>query len=269
MKISACNNLNTQNVSFRGENSLYDQATQLQKEAKDTIKNKKGVEVATKLEEQAKALAKQAEKEVKSSNAVKKMVTLAIKYLGRGKTGNKVADTASQLTKIVLMGNVGKEAVGTALYTVQALTNEDLPKDKRKFVGMYDLAVGVVSTIFSFIFGVGLEKTIKNQYKNLLKPLSENEAMRTKTGIVIAGLAAFSSFALQTIIGKRIIAPAIATPAAGKLKKYMEKKEAEKNGTSVTQDSKPLPLTKDGFIDLGAKPDENNKTGKQLNVVSK
>ena len=156
-----------------------------------------------------------------------------VKHFGKinlEKTGNKNIDMASKLTTLVLWGNVGKEAVGTTLYTIQALTNEDLPEDKRKFVGMYDLAVGIVSTAFSFIFGVGLEKTIKNGYINLLKPLSEakDPAMRAKTGAAIVGLAAFSSFFLQTIIGKRIFAPAIATPMAGKMKAKMEAADAVK-----------------------------------------
>lgn len=150
------------------------------------------------------------------------------------KTGNKAIDTASMLTKIVLWGNVGKELVGTSIYTVQALTNEDLPQDKRKFVGMYDLAVGLVSTTCSFAF-LTLEPKIKSGYKKLLKPLTDSPATKSKAAASIVGLAAFTSFALQTIVGKRIVAPAIATPVAGIFKRKLEEMDAEKKETTGTE----------------------------------
>lgn len=157
-----------------------------------------------------------------------------VKYLGKvksKKTGNKIIDNASLITKAVLLGNVLKEGVGTTLYTIQAWTNEDLPKDKRKFVAIYDLGVGIVSTACSFIFGVALEPKIKNGYKKALNPLAshKNPAIVSRGNAAVVGIAAFTSFALQTIIGKRIVAPAIATPAAGRVKNYLEKADKAKN----------------------------------------
>lgn len=141
------------------------------------------------------------------------------KLAGKNKSSD---DIVKAVTRVVLLGNTFKEVVGTILYTTQAMTNEDLPKDKRKFVGLYDLSVGVVSTIVSLIFGVGLQDRIRNGYSKLLKPLGKS---LPKSAAFVGTAAAFTSFALQTIVGKRIIAPAIATPVAGKLKAKMMEKE--------------------------------------------
>lgn len=127
----------------------------------------------------------------------------------------------------IAAGNVLKELVGTTMYTVQALTNEDLPKDKRKFIGMYDLYTGLVSSTMSAIFGFG---AIAVQDKLIEKGLKKNSGKGfPKYTAAVAGITFLIPNILQTIIGKRIVAPAIATPLAGKQKeKMMAKAEAKK-----------------------------------------
>lgn len=134
---------------------------------------------------------------------------------------------AKGVTIALAAGNIGKEIIGTLFYTMQALTNEDLPPDKRKFIGMYDLMVGAVSTGFSILFGVG---AVTMQDKILTKALKKNKGPKySKYATAYAGLTFLIPNLLQTIIGKRIIAPAIATPTAGKWKeKQLAKMEAEK-----------------------------------------
>lgn len=233
MRISKINNNYTNNVTFSGD-SLHEKAKEAKKALKDSLRKKESVEIVKKHLENIDAIENKAKGLLTTKDKhIPKFFTWIVKMLGKvkvDKTGNKALDSASRLTNIVLWGNVGKEAVGTTLYTVQALTNQDLPPDKRKFVGMYDLGVGVVSTTFSLIFGVGLERDIKKGYKKILKPLSDspNAVIRSRAGAAIVGLAAFSSFFLQTIIGKRIVAPAIGVPAGGKLRKLMEDRENAK-----------------------------------------
>lgn len=230
MKISLENNFNKQKPTFTG-NDLSERLKINNEAFHNAKKTNLGKDELVKIHNEYKAIESEAGKLIEKPNQnVMRVFTQVVKWFGRvkpSKTGNKALDTASALTHVVLWGNVGKEAVGTTLYTVQALTNQDLPPDKRKFVGMYDLAVGIISTAFSFIFGVGLEDHIKSGYKNILKPISKstNPIMRARASVAIVGLAAFSSFALQTIIGKRIIAPAIATPVAGHLKKKLQEKD--------------------------------------------
>ena len=131
-------------------------------------------------------------------------------------------------------GNVGKEVVGTLVYTVQAWTNEDLPADKRKFIGMYDLIVGLISTTFSAAFGFG---AIAVQDKLIKKALAKNKGTGfPKYAAAYAGLVWLIPNILQTIIGKRIVAPAIATPVAGNIKnKMIAKAEAKKAAAEQTQ----------------------------------
>ena len=128
-------------------------------------------------------------------------------------------------------GNVGKELVGTTVYTVQALTNEDLPADKRKFIGMYDLIVGLISTTFSAVFGFG---AVAVQDKLIQKALAKNQGPGfPKYASAFAGLVWLIPQLLQTIIGKRIFAPAFATPFAGKIKNNMIAKEEAKKALAA------------------------------------
>ena len=154
------------------------------------------------------------------------------------------------------VGNVLKEAVGTTFYTIQALTNEDLPEDKRKFVGMYDLMVGVVSTSVSAIFGLG---AVAMQDKILTKALEKNKGPQfSKYAAAYAGLTFLIPNLLQTIICKRIIAPAIATPLAGKWKaEQMAKLEAAKAENKQVSEPETikvedLEFNSRGYIDTNA-----------------
>ena len=146
-------------------------------------------------------------------------------------------------------GNVGKELVGTTVYTIQALTNEDLPADKRKFIGMYDLIVGLISTTFSAIFGFGAVAVQDKLIKNALAKNKGNGY--PKYAAAFAGLVWLIPNILQTIIGKRIVAPAIATPVAGNIKERMiAKAEAKKalnqpvsEQEQSTQEAKTVKMT--------------------------
>jgi len=137
-------------------------------------------------------------------------------------------DLIEGVNNIVIWGNVFKEAMGTALYTTQALTNTDLDKSERKFVGMYDLFVGITSTTISALFGLGLEKPIKDGFKKMFKPLEH----LPKTGAIAVAAAGFTAFILQTIVGKRIVAPAIGKPLAAKARDYLRAKEEAKKPTA-------------------------------------
>lgn len=213
--------------------------------------------------------------ETKIDNALEKYFTAFLKFgkklmSGESKDGKLISSDKliEKVTRLVLWGNVLKEVVGTALYTTQAMTNEDLPKEKRKFVGMYDLFVGIVSTSVSFLFGVGLQKAIKNGYTKAFAPA----AKLPKTAVIAGAAASFTSFVLQTIVGKRIVAPAIATPWAGKVKAKMmakdeakraalepqqpeaqtEQPKAEEKVTAEPAKRQDVPRTRDGYVDLKA-----------------
>ena len=136
------------------------------------------------------------------------------------KTGNKPIDLTKTIVMSVLIGNLMKDVMIGAMTTTISYTNPDLPKEKRIFVGTYDLLIVLVTLASSAILGPGLINKIMNGYKKILKPI---EGL-PKQAAIIGGLSTFTSFALQTIIAKRIIAPVIATPLSGKLKNKINKK---------------------------------------------
>lgn len=170
------------------------------------------------------------------------------------------------LAYAVVIGNAAKEAMGTTIYTVQALTNEDLPPDKRKFVGMYDLAVGLMSTTFSLVVGIAM---VKGQSALIRKVIGGDKA-KTLPGYAkaFAGLTFILPVVVQTIIGKRIIAPAIAVPIAGRLKKDLEDKEAlKKNGGEKPQEEMS-PFPAEALILAKTQPNDQQNSFKQKFITN-
>lgn len=143
---------------------------------------------------------------------------------------------ADAIAYAVVLGNTAKEMVGATIYTVQALSNEDLAPDKRKFIGMYDLAVGVISSALSLITGIAM---VKGQNKLINFMLGGEQKAKQLPGYVKAfgGLKFILPVIIQTIVCKRIIAPGVATPMAGQLKKKLQDKEDKKLATNTN----PLP----------------------------
>lgn len=171
------------------------------------------------------------------------------KFAGSG-LFNKLSKSggAEALAYAVVLGNTAKEAVGTAMYTVQAFTNDDLAPDKRKFLGLYDLFVGVISTAISF--GVGLA-LVKGKNKIVKKMLGNTEHLPNYAKAFV-GLGFIIPTFFQTIIGKRIIAPAIATPIAGVYKKKLEDKEKKEQ---AAKQKELTPLSPDVMVLAKAKQD--------------
>ena len=145
----------------------------------------------------------------------------AFKYTPKTKGG----DLSKTIINAVLIGNILKDLATGVISTSQSFTNPDLSKEKRLFVGSYDIMACVTTVIISYLFGPMAVDKIMNGYKKALKPLSGNP----KQAIIIAGLTTFTSIVLQSIVAKRMIAPAISTPLAGKLKNKIEEYKNSKN----------------------------------------
>lgn len=212
----------------------------LKKKMDDAVKNakeeviyiNKSGEVFTKeeAEAQAKKLGKNLDELFKKQEGLQKDKQIKFFkkiYRGFANVIDKVVkkDAAKGLAIALAAGNVLKEVIGGVMYTLQAYTNEDLPEDKRKFVAAYDAIVSVVSASFSALFGFGSISALDKIFEGLLK----KDKGHTKYAAATAGLTFFVPNFLQTIIGKRIVAPAVATPVAGKLKdKLVAREEAKK-----------------------------------------
>ena len=136
----------------------------------------------------------------------------------------KGGNLSKTIINAVLIGNILKDLATGVISTSQSFTNPDLSKEKRLFVGSYDIMACITTVIISYLFGPMAVDKIMNSYKKALKPLNGNP----KQSIIIAGLTTFTSIVLQSIVAKRMIAPAISTPLAGKLKNELEKRNNNK-----------------------------------------
>lgn len=237
MKINTINNtVNSNNyksnLSFKGAANVPE-FNKFIKEAENAVK--KAGENIVKAEKQ---------KPSKFDNFSEKVLK---KFAGSG-FFNKLSKSGGvdALAYAVVLGNTAKEAVGTAMYTVQAFTNDDLAPDKRKFLGLYDLFVGLISTTISLVVGLAM---VKGQSKMIKKMLGNREHIPGYAK-AFAGIGFFLPTFLQTIIGKRIIAPAIATPIAGVYKKKLEEKEKKEQ---AAKQKELTPLSPDVMVLAKAK----------------
>lgn len=131
---------------------------------------------------------------------------------------NNAGNLSKSIINAVLIGNILKDLATGIISTSQSFTNPDLTKEKRLFVGSYDIMACLTTVIISYLFGPMAVDKIMNGYKKALKPLDKHP----KQAFIIAGLTTFTSIVLQSIVAKRMIAPAISTPLAGKLKTKIE-----------------------------------------------
>lgn len=172
----------------------------------------------------------------------------------------KMAGSPKGIGYLMAGGNVLKESCGTAIYTIQALTNDDLPKDKRKFVGMYDFGVGAVSTGLQAIVGIAMVAMQTPWIETMLGGEKAKQHANWARGF--AGLAYAIPLITQNILIKRMIAPAIATPFAGKMKARMEAKEAaKKEALTPQQDGKQEPASQEKIASIitSEKAEASNK----------
>lgn len=213
----------------------------LKENTNDTLKPIK--QAVSNLQEQGENLKNQI-KELKNQQPKDKIsehVVKTLKWVSKTKAFNAVLKNSKGVGYLLVLGNTGKELVGTAIYTVQALTNEDLPPNKRKFIGMYDLGVGAISTSLSFVAGI-LTVAYQDKFiKGLLSKYDpELNAKYKKYAAAFGGIRYLIPLVSQNILIKRIIAPAIATPFAGKMKKKMEAKDALKSGQTPIDTKIPI-----------------------------
>lgn len=258
------NNNNT-NISFKSE--PVDIITETFNNATKKIVERKIESSDTKLGRAlngVKTILEETNKKILGPEVVKQEDGAFIKLLGKmlKKIGNSssfkyVAHLKGKntISYVIATGNALKEAVGTVIYTVQALTNENLAPDKRKFVGMYDLGVGIVSTSLSFIFGIGV---VPFQDKIADKIVGKKLASTPGFKAASLGIAFMIPTVLQQILIKRVVAPAVATPIAGDLKKRMEEAEAAKKGKKTSPPVELSPLTSPIILGKNTQPNKNS-----------
>lgn len=131
---------------------------------------------------------------------------------------------STAIAEVVILGNMFKELFQCSIYTIQGLTNESLSPDKRKFIGLFDLCVGIFSAFAGAAMGL-ITARHKVAISEFLLGGTKFKGKLPGFGLAVEGLGILIPLALQNVVTKRVIAPAIATPLAGKMKKRMEEKE--------------------------------------------
>ncbi len=149
-----------------------------------------------------------------------------------------------------------KDGIGCAMYVTQSLNNKKIPEKKRKFVSALDLTNGVLmiaaqigmffamrrysGPLFNKMFSKSFDAVAKSNMLARLRmwgtkarkvnpdlPLVrtlESSKEFEKVKDIGSGLFEFvANTAAATIIGKRVIVPLIATPAASRVEKWMNK----------------------------------------------
>lgn len=147
------------------------------------------------------------------------------------------------IDNMVNVGNVAKEFVCMIVYPLQVLTNPDIPKEKRRFVGMYDFFVtcfSLAGALWAMRFGKSQMKIIASK---LMKTYQQNPSLYAKKKVdrAIDGGAFVLNIAIMTILFKRIFAPALSPPLAAKTRIMMENRDKakEKEKSKIATASKP------------------------------
>lgn len=141
-----------------------------------------------------------------------------------------------RIEDLINVGNVAKELVCMVVYPLQVLTNPDLPKKQRRFVGLYDFFVTCFSLAGTLLFLWKGKKISRHVAKSLMKSYTAQPHLYPKVQRAIEGGAFVLGIAVQTILFKRILAPALSPPLAGRVRKALEANDTAK-GESTDSDT--------------------------------
>lgn len=149
-----------------------------------------------------------------------------------------------------ILSIVAKDGLGCVMYVYQSLNNKNIPDDKRKFVAALDLTNGglmiaaqilmhmtisqkmVQSKMFNKLMGKNFDRNASKMIHSVTKhidkykdmsPKDINEILGANKDTAFAAFTSLTSLIAATTIGKRVIVPFIATPAASKVEKWMNK----------------------------------------------
>ena len=178
-----------------------------------------------------------------------------------------VKDAEKAMGAAVVTSMVVKDGIGCVMYVTQSLNNKKIPDEKRKFVAALDLTNGVlmIATQIAMFFAVRKYsgKFFDKLFKGSFNPIAQSNAIsrfRMKAdqlGETVYkkliggkkykefkdGAASVFKFCLDTgsatILAKRVVVPLIATPLASKVKKWMDKRDAQNGVAGAKQSSEP------------------------------
>lgn len=158
---------------------------------------------------------------------------------------------------LINIGNISKELVCMVVYPLQVLTNPDLPKDQRRFVGLYDFFVTCFSLGGTILYALKGKKMAREFAKFAMKKYTNNTHIYPHARRAVEGGAFVVGIAVQTILFKRMLAPAFSPPLAAKARTILEERDAKKGQkTQKSQDRDIIPAKYDAAL---AKAEKNTK----------
>lgn len=150
---------------------------------------------------------------------------------------------------LVNLGNISKELVCMIVYPLQVLTNPDLPKDKRRFIGLYDFYVTCFSLAGTLAYALKGKTMVKDLVSKMMqKKYLSNLAKYPKAVRAVEGGAFVLGIAVQTILFKRILAPALSPPLAAKTRKWMESNDKKKEELTSKESKILIPPENDAAL---------------------
>lgn len=162
------------------------------------------------------------------SKPIKKMLNSKRIDKMTSKFGEKGVDS-HLFQKLLMYGILAKDAVRAFANATFNYTNEDIPYDQRLYLLFFHSAIAVPTLLIDIVAGFGAIKYQDKFIEKMLKKFKLSEAIHQRTK---NGLKFFIPVAMATIVGKRMIAPAFATPISGVLKKkFLSKKEDQNKNT--------------------------------------
>lgn len=163
---------------------------------------------------------------------------------------------------LINIGNISKELVCMVVYPLQVLTNPDLPKDQRRFVGLYDFFVTCFSLGGTILYALKGKKLAEKFANFAMKAYTEHPHKYPHARRAVEGGAFVVGIAVQTILFKRMLAPAFSPPLAAKARTMLEEREAKKGkNIEKSQDRDIIPAKYDAAL-AKADKDKNEKQTK-------
>lgn len=132
--------------------------------------------------------------------------------------------------KLIICGIAAKDTVRMTTSMLFNYNNTDLSYGQRLYMLFYHFGIGVPSIIIDLAAGFLAIKHQDRFLEKILKKFNFSEIVHKRTK---NGLKFFIPVALATIVGKRILSPAIAIPLAGVMKKKSLDKQAEENKSNA------------------------------------
>ncbi len=156
----------------------------------------------------------------------------------------RASTDSSYATNSILAGTILKDNVGRAVFAVQTMNNDDIPKENKTYIATLDLMTGLLTAASMFVTSV----TVSNDkfHTKITKLILPKENTNSKNFLNFKnGFKFFSTLFIAAIVVRRVVVTYLATPLSSAFKrKFLEK---ENNNPFKDKQNLKLPDKKSFF----------------------